>query len=243
MVVGIQLPPELAHQLYNFELNIQNVTELWNQFNSSIGAALDVVVSTFSGFFLVLSTIIMALFMSLERTETAENLAWLTHDKKKLQQVEDFVLEMDTQLGNWIRGEFILMSIIGAMTFVGNALIGLPYALPLAILAGLMEIVPNLGPLMAMIPAVLIALISMGWGGAVAVFILYMVIQQSENNLIVPRVMKKNVDVSGLTSILGILIGGQLFGIVGALLAVPLFIVIRTGFENWRKYSKSGDLI
>ena len=67
--------------------------------------------------------------------------------------------------------------------------------------------------------------------------------QQLENNLIVPRVMKKNVDVNGLTSILCILVGGTLFGVAGALLAVPLFIVLRTIFETWRKYAPDTDLI
>ena len=135
------------------------------------------------------------------------------------------------------------MMIVGGITFVGTALIGVPYALPLALFAGLMEAVPNVGPTIAAIPAVFLALVNLGWGGTAAVLILYVIIQQLENNLIVPRVMKKNVDVNGLTSILCILVGGTLFGVAGALLAVPLFIVLRTIFETWRKYAPGTDLI
>ena len=135
------------------------------------------------------------------------------------------------------------MLIVGAITFVGVMILGVPYPLPLALLAGLLEVIPNVGPTVSAIPAIILAAINLGWPATIATLVLYIVIQQLENNLIVPRVMKKNVDVNGLTSILCILIGGSLFGVVGALLAVPLFIVLRTIFEVWRKYTPKKDLI
>ncbi|NLG06815.1 MAG: AI-2E family transporter, partial [Candidatus Pacebacteria bacterium] len=100
-----------------------------------------------------------------------------------------------------------------------------------------------IGPTVAAIPAIIIALVTLGWPSAIATLVLYIVIQQFENNLIVPRVMQKNVNVSGLTVVLGILIGGSVFGVVGALLAIPMIIVIRTVFAAWLKYKPQGDLI
>lgn len=243
MLGTVTLPPELDRMLNNFELNIQDIGKITEQLGGSINTAVGVIGSTFGAVFLLLTTLVMSLYISIEKKEAVRDLSWLTHNPQTLKQMGEFIDQVNLQLGNWIRGEFILMLIVGSMTFVGVALIGVPYALPLALLAGLMEVVPNIGPTISSIPAILLALITLGWPGTIATLILYIVIQQLENNLIVPRVMKKNVDVSGLTSILGILVGGTLFGVVGALLAVPVFIVLRTVFETWRKYAPQRDLI
>jgi len=243
MLGTVSLPPELDRMLNNFELNIQDIGKITEQLGGSLNTALGVISSTFGVVFLLLTTMVMSLYISIEKKEAVRDFSWLTHNPKTIKQLGEFIDQVNLQLGNWIRGEFILMLIVGGMTFIGVALIGVPYALPLALLAGLMEVVPNIGPSISAIPAILLALIALGWPGAIATLILYIVIQQLENNLIVPRVMKKNVDVSGLTSILGILIGGTLFGVVGALLAIPVFIVLRTIFETWLKYAPKRDLI
>lgn len=92
---------------------------------------------------------------------------------------------------------------------------------------------PNLGPTLAAVPAILIAWATISPGMAVVVAIFYYLVQQLENNFLVPKVMKDNVDVSPLVSIMSILIGLKLAGVIGALLAIPIYIVIRSIYANW----------
>lgn len=243
MASSLKLPPEIDMMLNTFELNLQDINQFTAQWSGSFSAAYSVISSTFSGVFTVIMTLVISLYISIEKGQVVRDFSWLTQDHKLIKQFKEATQEINVQLGNWIRGEFILMFIVGILVFVGTALIGLPYPLPLALLAGLMEIIPNIGPTVSAIPAVFIALVTLGWPGAIGTLALYIIIQQLENNLIVPRVMQRNVNLSGLTVILGILIGGSIFGVGGALLAVPSIIVIRTVFETWVKYKPKGNLI
>jgi len=243
MIGSFTLPPEIDKIFDTFELNLQDISQFTAQWSGSLTTAFNLISSTFSGVFTVIVTIVISLYISIEKGQMVKDFSWLTKNNKLIKQINEATSEIDIQLGNWIRGEATLMIIVGVLVFVGTALIGLPYPLPLALLAGVLEIVPNIGPTVAAIPAIIIALVTLGWPSAIATLVLYIVIQQFENNLIVPRVMQKNVNVSGLTVVLGILIGGSVFGVVGALLAIPMIIVIRTVFAAWLKYKPQGDLI
>lgn len=239
MVSSIKIPEDWQTSLFGNQVNfdINALSGLMEQFGDSIATAVNVVGSTFSGGFIVITTMIISLYLSLDKPQMMDHLSWITTDKKKLERAEDFVNEVDNQLGHWIRGQLILMTVVGTAVFLGTSLIGIPYALLLGVISFFLEIVPNIGPTVAAIPGVALAFAFLGWPGAVAALVLYVVIQQLENNFIVPKIMKNNVDVNALTSILGILIGAKLFGVIGALLAIPIFIVIRTVYTNWLKYS------
>ena len=243
MLSAFKLPPEIEGMLDNFELNLQDISQFTTQWGGSLSTAISVIGSTFSGVLTVVMTLVISLYMSIEKGQVVRDFSWLTQDQKIIKQFTEAIQEINSLLGSWIRGEFITMTIVGALVFIGTALIGLPYPLPLALLAAIMEFIPNIGPTVSAIPAILIALATLGWPGAIATLILYVIIQQLENNLIVPRVMQRNINISGLTVILGILIGGTVFGVAGALLAVPTVIVLKTFFETWVKYKPKGDLI
>ncbi|PDV97866.1 AI-2E family transporter [Candidatus Chloroploca asiatica] len=138
----------------------------------------------------------------------------------------------------FFRGQITLMIIIGGVVWLGLTLLGVPGALSLAIIAGLLEVVPNLGPVVATIPAVIVALLQ---GStylpvnnvvlALIVIIFYVIVQQLENSLIVPRVLGEAVELPPLVVMTGVLVGGSVAGILGALLATP---VIATGREVLR---------
>ncbi len=232
---NVQLPNGFADRLSNFEVDFNGVRSLLEALGTSVGTALTVIGSTFSGAFVALTTVVIAIYFSLEKPRLIKDFAKIL-DRGREEALKSFFNELDAQLGNWIRGQIILMSVIGLTTFIGLVLIGVPYALPLALIAGLLEIVPNIGPVFSAVPAVIVAFLAFGWPAALATTILYLVVQQLENNLIVPRIMKASVDINPLVSILGILIGGKIFGVVGALLAVPIFIVVRTTYITWKKY-------
>jgi predicted PurR-regulated permease PerM len=130
-------------------------------------------------------------------------------------------LEIEEKLGGWVRGQLILMLVVGALAGMTYFLVGLPNPVLLAVAAGLFEIIPMIGPFLAFTPAVLVALVT-DPSKALIVVVAAIVIQQIEGNILVPRVMRHTVGVSPLTVLLGILIGSALYGLPGAFLAVPI---------------------
>ncbi|OHA54364.1 MAG: hypothetical protein A2429_00425 [Candidatus Veblenbacteria bacterium RIFOXYC1_FULL_42_9] len=142
---------------------------------------------------------------------------------------QPYILQMmrrlKTKLGSWLRGQLLLMIIIGVLTYVGLSLLGAKYAVVLALWAGITEIVPYIGPIIGAVPAVFLAL-SISPMQALLVAALYVVIQQLENNLIVPMVMKRTVGLNPIVSILAIAIGAKLGGVIGAVLSIPLAVSI-----------------
>jgi len=130
-------------------------------------------------------------------------------------------LEVEQKLGGWVRGQLLVMAVMGVMAGVGFWIMGLPNPVLLGVLAGLGELVPMIGPFLAFAPAILVALGIDPWL-ALLVLAYAVVIQQIESNFLVPRIMGHTVGVSPLTVVLGILIGAILYGLPGAFLAVPI---------------------
>ena len=143
--------------------------------------------------------------------------------------------KIQNKIGQWLRGQLILMAIIFFVTFIGLKIIGVPYALVLALVAGITEIIPYAGPILGAMPAVFIAFTISPVKGLLAV-LLYFLIQQAENHLIVPKVMQRTTGLNPIIVIVAVLVGAQLAGVLGALLAVPiaaaLEVVIHERFDK-----------
>ncbi len=137
---------------------------------------------------------------------------------------------LEARLGSWVTAEFFLMSIIGLLSYIGYSILGLSYAVPLAIFAGLLEAVPSIGPTVATALAALVGFTISPLTGVLAI-VVGTVIQQLENNIIVPRIMKQTVGFNPLVTILLIAAGAKLGGVVGAILALPVFLTIETIFK------------
>lgn len=183
----------------------------------------------FNNFLAIISVLVLTFYLLLERDKLDGRIAQLFVGNEE--QVKKTVRRIEEKLGSWLRGQLALSLIIGTLAYVLLLALQIPYALPLAILAGLFEIVPVIGPIISAIPAILIGLtISPLTAGLVALG--YFVIQQLENSLIVPQVMKKAVGLNPLIVILAVSIGGKLLGISGALLAVPITVVIQILIED-----------
>ena len=150
-----------------------------------------------------------------------------------------YVLDLWTRarykLGQWFQGQIILMFIIGALTYAALSVAGIPNALLLAVFAGLLEIIPIFGPIIAAIPAVLMASVSGNLTTVLIVVGIFFVIQQFENNLIHPLVVTKVVGVPSVLVILSIVIGGSLIGFIGVLIAVPIVAVLQEFFKDLRE--------
>jgi len=130
------------------------------------------------------------------------------------------------KLGLWLRAQMILSLIIGVLVFIGLNILGVRHAAILSLLAAMMEFIPYAGPSLAAIPAILIAFSQGGFIKMVFVIGMYLVIQQLENHIFVPKVMQKAVGLNPIMSIVSIMIGAKLAGPIGVLLAIPVAIVV-----------------
>ncbi|MFA4931075.1 MAG: AI-2E family transporter [Patescibacteria group bacterium] len=134
--------------------------------------------------------------------------------------------------GNWLRGQLLISFTIGLLTYIGFSILGVKYPLVLAVIAGIANIVPYIGPIAGAIPAVLIALVQSPWL-ALGVIIVALLIQQIDSQFITPRIMGKFVGLSPVTIIVALLIGGTLAGVWGVILAIPISATIGVIIEEW----------
>jgi len=177
-----------------------------------------------SGLLDVLMILLLALYITTDGPRIARYLREFLPVDRHVQasRITDRIF---VRLGGWVSGQLLLCVIIGCMSWIGLTLIGVPYAVVLALVAGVMEAVPNVGPIIAAVPAVMVAALYSPWQ-ALAVVVLYLVIQQLENYIIVPRVMSKAVELHPMAVLLALMVGGELMGILGAVLSVPVTAAI-----------------
>ncbi|MEO8581202.1 MAG: AI-2E family transporter [Patescibacteria group bacterium] len=228
MMVKYLQPANLPKELVEFKFTIQDLGSILGQVGTSLNSVISVITTTFSSIFFLFTLLVMSFYLLMARKTLHRQFFWLPHSKKFEELSEEFVDTVEVQLGGWVRGELVLMFSIGIATFVVLTLLAIPYALPLAVLAGFLELLPNIGPTISAIPAILIAFILVSPTMAVIVLAMYVIIQQIENNVLVPKIMKAAVNIEPLTSIIMILIGVKLAGAAGALLAIPLYITVRS---------------
>jgi predicted PurR-regulated permease PerM len=145
---------------------------------------------------------------------------------QRRKEVREFLQLAEIKLGGYIRGQGLLCIVIGAAAFIAYLFIGLPYALVLAIFAGVMEMVPIFGPALGAVPAFLVAL-SLDPGKALWVVAATLIIQMLENAVLVPRIMKNTLGVNPIIVLLSLIAFGSVFGLAGALLALPLAAIIQ----------------
>lgn len=138
---------------------------------------------------------------------------------------------MSRRMSSWLSGQVILSAIIGVATFVGLLLLRVPYALPLALLAMIGEMVPVIGPIVGATPALAIALLHSRWQFW-SVLAMALVFQKLENLFIAPRVMARKVEISPLSAFIAFMAGATLLGIVGALMAIPMAAIVKVTFEE-----------
>ncbi len=133
--------------------------------------------------------------------------------------------ECESTLVGWMAATLINMAAITIVSYIGLLILGVPLALANAVLAGLLEFIPNIGPTLSVIPPMAVAFLAGPWWKGLAVIGLYILIQQFEAYILVPYVMKQQVDLLPAVTLLAVVIFGSLFGFLGVFLAVPLVIV------------------
>jgi predicted PurR-regulated permease PerM len=208
------------------ELQRQFVDSLAKEISSASGNVLRVTLGFFSNALVVVTILVLTFYFLIDLPQLKQRFIRL-FSRGVRSKVEETINELEAKLGGWLRGQVFLMFVVGLAAFVGLSLIGVEYALSLALIAGLLEIVPIVGPLISVVPALIVAA-AVSPLTVLLVALLYLLIQQAENNLLVPKVMEKAVGFSPLVTLIAILIGGKLLGVLGALLAVPATLLFYT---------------
>ena len=227
--------PELQSTLKEAILKFLNGISDKFEGGSGIFKSVSSVVSGFS-FFVV--TLIMTFYMTMEEDGT-ERLIKAVVPKKFHCFSLNLLHKIQNTVGSWLKGQLSLSLIIGALCYIALVILGVNYSLLLALFAGLTEIIPYIGPVLGSIPAIIIAF-TQGPIKGLFVIIIYVLIQQLENNFIVPKVMKKSVGLNPIVVIIVIMIGIRLAGIAGALLAVPFTAIIQVIANEFFHYSEEG---
>lgn len=208
--------------------------DLVGQFVSQLGSVPSQIIKAgflfFGNILSILTVAIFAFYMLLIRDKFDANLEFL-FGKERTKNVVSIIDVLETRLGGWARGQFTLMFSIGILSYVGFMLLGIPYALPLAMLAGIFEVVPYIGPIVAAVPAIILGFSISPFLGFAAVG-LALLIQQLENYILVPKIMEKSTGVSPIITLISLAIGYRLAGIVGMIVSIPLVIIVHTIIQS-----------
>ncbi len=178
----------------------------------------------FGGFLNLVLIVVISFYLSLQE-RGIENFLRIVTPRKNEGYVIGLWQRTERKIGLWMQGQLLLGLIIGILTYVGLTLLGVKYALIIALTAALFELIP-FGLIIAIIPAMMFAYVG---GGAVLmlkVFVWFMLIQQFENYLLAPLIVKKVIGISPLVVILSVLVGAELAGFWGIILAVPVAVFL-----------------
>lgn len=209
----------------------ESIDSFFNDFGSSVAGRPENLISnawntieTAMGFVGTLLSIIMGISLSvylvIERNRMLNTLLLLFSTENR-EHVKEVFYKVESKVGAWLRGQIVLCLIIGIVTWLILTILGVKYAVALGVLAGLLEIIPVVGPILAAIPLIITGFSMSAWQG-VAVFIAAIAIQQLENAFLVPVVMRRAVGLNPVVTLLALLIGSKLFDVVGAIVAVPV---------------------
>jgi predicted PurR-regulated permease PerM len=225
----------LIEQLSDFlpgTLSLPGLTQqTGQQMLDSAAQALGFVTTAANIIFTVTAVLLLAIYWTLYGSRSIQSLVLLVPTGQR-ERIREVVSAMEIKVGAYVAGQGILCLIIGLLALVAYKIIGLPYPLVLALLAGVMEAVPMVGPLLGAIPAAIIAL-TIAPSKFVWVIVATVVIQQLENSILVPRVMKKAVGVNPFVALLAIFAFSSLFGIAGALMAIPIAAIFQLLLERF----------
>lgn len=198
-----------------------------SDFLNNIGTTIGVVFNAFIVPFLI--------FYMLKDFEVIERMILHYLPRSRRKSIVTLLKEIDEALGNYVRGQFLVCVIIGVLAYIGYILIGMPFALLLASVVAICNIIPYLGPFLGAAPAVVMAT-TISWKMVLLVLLVNTICQLIESNVISPQVVGRTLHLHPMLIILALLIGGELAGIPGLILAVPFFAVMKVVIQHFYSY-------
>ncbi len=205
----------------NFEISLSSLLPQITQLSDNV---VNITVSIFSNATTVITVIMFSLYVSFEWPNLKKQFVGLFGSKYKY-TVESAIVEIETVVGNWIKGQLILMLVVGGFSFMGLYLLDVEYPLALGLISGVLEFIPVIGPVISAIIAAIIAFTQEPLKG-LAVIVLFFIIQQLENNVLVPRIMGSVSGYGPLMILFVLMVFSNFFGLIGAVLAIPVFMVL-----------------
>ncbi|MBN2100620.1 AI-2E family transporter [Candidatus Dojkabacteria bacterium] len=184
-------------------------------------------VSLFGGMLNVFSVFTISFYIALDHDNFLDALLKAIPNRDLSKKIDKLLSDIETKLGNWIVGQFTVSSITGFIIWLMLTIAGVPYALPLALFGFLVDSIPTIGATLATVPTVLILLASGTPVQLIVVIVGYILIQQFENNIVIPRVMSSAIGLPPVVVILTLLVGAKLFGFMGVLLAIPIATILK----------------
>jgi hypothetical protein len=214
---------QVVVEYVNTNLNVTKISERLVRIATSIAQG---VVSSISSTASVLVTMPFVLFFLLKDASKFNKFVIGLLPSKLERSVSETIDEIDEKVGSYIQGQMLVSLCIGIMLFIGYNVIGLHYAFSLATIAAFLSIVPYLGPVIAITPAMLVAA-STSWVMVVKMLVVWGVVQFLEGNIVSPNIMGRSMNMHPLTVIFVILIGVNISGVVGAILGIPVYSILK----------------
>jgi len=221
-----QLGKELPHFIEQFASDTMTIpqdisfSDVSQKFVQSINNPFSTTVGLLTTVISVVAVISMSFYMSLEEDGLKKSLLIVT-PKKHITYIASLIDRIQENFGRWMVGQVITMIFVGVLYYIALTLLGIPYAPVLALIGGLLEIIPYFGPIIASIPAILFGVMVDPMIGVMA-GVAYFIINMIENHFLIPKIMNKAVGLNPVLIILALLIGGEIAGVVGIFLAVPI---------------------
>src|SRR3989339_106906 len=188
----------------------------------------------FGGAFSFVLIIVLSFYLAVQENGVEKFLKIITPLKKEA-YITNLWKRSQGKIGLWMQGQLVLGILVGVLVYLGLMILGVENALVLAVLAGVLEIIPYFGPILSAIPATLFGYVDGGLTTGLLVLGLFVIIQQFENHLIYPLVVKKVVGVSPIIVILALIVGAKLFGFLGILLSVPVTSALMEFIDDIQK--------
>lgn len=218
----------------------RGIVSIQNSLSSIAQSVFGTVFNIFGGMFSVFIVLVLTFYMTVEEGAMKRMIAFIVpnqHHEFSLQLIN----KIQTKIGAWLKGQLLLCLIVGVMTYIGLLIMGVDYALVLALVAALGEFIPFVGQITSGALAVFLAFTQSPIKGLL-VLILYIIIQQLENQIIVPKVMQKAVGLNPVIILIAILIGAKVAGVVGILLAVPVATTINVLVQELWQRTGDGEM-
>jgi predicted PurR-regulated permease PerM len=196
----------------------------------AVGAVAGAAAGIAGGLFAIVTVLILTFYLLLEASSLRDMFLRLFPYTNRT-QIADAANQVTGKVSAWLNGQLLLAGTIGTTAAIGLWILGVPFFYVLALIAGIGELIPIVGPLLGAIPAIGVAL-TVSYKKALFVAIFFLLQQQLENHILVPRHLSRQVGVSAATVIVALLIGGELFGILGAILAVPTAAILQVVYQQ-----------
>ncbi len=216
---------------------LQQLSQQLNQIGQGVFQAATQLVGSFVSLVIIL---VISFYLSVQ-DQGIKRFLQATIPKQYQKRVLKIVDRSQRTLAHWLQAELVTGAAVGVLVFTGLSILGVKFALVLSIIAFLFEFIPFLGPILAAIPAIILAFtqdVSLG----LLTVLLYVIVQQIENHILVPQMMHRFMHINPIFVILALLIGAKLGGVGGALLSVPILALVMRFLEEFYGFKFTVDL-